>query len=578
MKRLLALLLPLALVACQDASEPLSPSREPPADFAALQTPAGQAVPGEYIVVLDVGANPRAVAAVAGVTPRHVYEHALTGFSASLNQGQLRALQAMNAVRYVEQDQVMYAIGTQSNATWGIDRIDQRDLSLNDSYTYPNTASGVRAYIIDTGIRVTHSEFGGRAVHGYDAVDNDFDATDCNGHGTHVAGTVGGSTYGVAKNVTLVGVRVLDCQGSGSNSGVIAGVDWVTANAVKPAVANMSLGGGASSALDDAVRRSINSGVTYALAAGNGDFLGRPADACNGSPSRVAEALTVGATDSTDVEASFSNYGTCVDILAPGVRITSAWYQSDTQTNTISGTSMATPHVAGVAALYLESTPDASPAQVASALTSNASANKITLHSRSSSGGTPNLLLYTGFIGGGGSEPPPPANSAPTAAYSYTTSGLTANFTDGSTDSDGTVTRWSWDFGDGSTSSAQNPSHSYAAAGTYSVKLTVTDDDGATASETRSIAVSDGATATSPSDLSTTGYKIKGRQRADLSWTEGSASKVDIFRNGSKIKSGISNSGSYTDSINQRGSGSYTYKVCVAGDAGSCSNTSTVTF
>ena len=577
MKRCLALLLPLALVACQDASEPLSPSSEPSTDVAALQAPAGQAVPGQYIVVLDAGANPRAVAAVAGVTPRHVYEHALTGFSASLNQGQLRALQAMNAVRYVEQDQVMYAIGTQSNATWGIDRIDQRELPLNDSYTYPNTASSVHAYIIDTGIRVTHTEFGGRAVHGYDAVDNDFDATDCNGHGTHVAGTVGGSTYGVAKNVTLVGVRVLDCQGSGTNSGVIAGVDWVTANAVKPAVANMSLGGGASSALDDAVRRSINSGVTYALAAGNGDFLGRPADACNGSPSRVLEALTVGATDSTDVEASFSNYGTCVDLLAPGVKITSAWYQSNTQLNTISGTSMATPHVAGVAALYLESNIGASPAQVASALTGNASTNKITLHSRSSSSGTPNLLLYTGFIGGG-SEPPPRANNPPTAGFSYTTSGLTAKFTDGSTDSDGTITQWSWDFGDGSTSSAQNPSHSYAAAGTYSVKLTVMDDDGATASETKSVSVSDGSGTTSPSNLSATGYKVKGRHTVDLSWTKGSASKVDIFRNGSKIKSGISNTGSYTDNINQRGSGTYTYKVCVAGDASSCSNTSTVTF
>jgi aqualysin 1 len=217
----------------------------------------------------------------------------------------------------------------------------------------------VNAYIIDTGIRLDHVEFTGRLIGGFDAITSGGSANDCNGHGTHVAGTVGGTVYGVAKAVKLSPIRVLDCNGSGTTSGVIAGVDWVAANHVKPAVANMSLGGGASTALDDAVRNSIAAGVTYAVAAGNGDFIGRQQPACNYSPARVREALTVGATTSSDAKASWSNYGECVDLFAPGVSITSAWHTSNTATNTISGTSMASPHVAGVAALYLEANPSA---------------------------------------------------------------------------------------------------------------------------------------------------------------------------------------------------------------------------
>ena len=328
---------------------------------------------------------------------KHVLRHALTGAILELaSEKQAERLAEHPAVRLVEENGVVHASATQSNPTWGLDRIDQRDLPLSASYTYDTTASNVNAYIIDTGILTTHTQFGGRAVHGIDTVDNDSNATDCNGHGTHVAGTVGGSTYGVAKAVRLVAVRVLNCSGSGTDAGVIAGVDWVTANHVKPAVANMSLGGGASTALDNAVQNSINAGITYALAAGNENQ-----NACNTSPARVAAAITVGSTTSSDARSSFSNYGSCLDIFAPGSSITSAWYTSTSATNTISGTSMASPHVAGVAALYLAANPSATPSAVASALTSNATTGKVT----SAGTGSPNRLLYSLF---GGSPPPPP--------------------------------------------------------------------------------------------------------------------------------------------------------------------------
>src|ERR671932_1169655 len=314
-----------------------------------------------YIVVLKSSvANPAAVAqehaARFGGRVSHVYSHALKGYSLTLPAAAAARIAADPRVDYVEADGVMTADTTQSGATWGIDRIDQRSLPLSGTFTYTATGSGVTAYIIDTGIRYTHSEFGGRAVKGVDEVTSGGTAADCNGHGTHVSGTVGGSTYGVAKAVRLVSVRVLGCNGSGSTSGVIAGVDWVTGNhlAGQSAVANMSLGGGASSSLDTAVNNSINDGVSYAIAAGNGDAFGNPLDACTVSPARVAAAMTISATDRTDTRASWANYGNCVDWFAPGVSITSAWYSSDTATNTISGTSMATPHTTGVAALYLQ--------------------------------------------------------------------------------------------------------------------------------------------------------------------------------------------------------------------------------
>jgi subtilisin family serine protease len=353
-----------------------------------------------FIVVLrDSVSNASPVAAEHahrfGADVTYVYNDALKGYAARMAPGQLAGLQADARVASVERDGEMTATATtQSGATWGLDRIDQRTLPLSGTFTYTSTGAAVKAYVIDTGIRTTHSQFGGRAINGADAVDGSLPAADCNGHGTHVAGTIGGSAYGVAKSVTLVAVRVLDCNGSGSVSGVIAGINWVTADhqAGQPAVANMSLGGSGSTALDTAVRNSIADGVSYAVAAGNGNPGGIAQDACKSSPARVGEAMTVGATNSSDAKASWSNYGTCVDWFAPGVGITSAWNSSDSATNTISGTSMATPHTTGVAALYLQSNPGGSPATVRDALYAKTTKGIVT-----SSRTTNNHLLFSDY-------------------------------------------------------------------------------------------------------------------------------------------------------------------------------------
>jgi serine protease len=452
----------------------------PPADGEAALLRSENAVPGQYIVVLNDGASPAAVAAAAAATPRFVYTNVVNGFAAELNAGQLNALRRHPSVAYVEEDGVVTASATQSNATWGIDRVDQRDLPLSGTYVYNHTGSGVHAYIIDTGILLTHNEFTGRMGNGYDAVTSGGNANDCNGHGTHVAGTVGGTIYGIAKQVTLHPVRVLSCSGSGTTSGVVAGMDWVANNHVKPAVANMSLGGGASSTIDAAVDRMHNAGVTVVVAAGNDN-----ANACNYSPARVPNAITVGSTTSSDARSSFSNFGSCLDLFAPGSSITSAWYTSNTATNTISGTSMASPHVAGIAALYLQSNTSASPATVTNAIVSNATTGKVT----SAGSGSPNRLAYS-LIGGGGGT-----NSPPTSSFTYTCSGLTCQFTDTSTDSDGSISSRSWNFGDGTTSTATNPSKSYSAGGTYTVTLTVTDNGGATGTSSQSVTVSSSSTA-----------------------------------------------------------------------------------
>jgi subtilisin family serine protease len=349
-----------------------------------------------YIVTLEPGTVPAPIAdraARMGGRVAHLYSTALSGFAVSLPTTVAERLRTLPGVVAVERDAPVALTATQSSATWGLDRIDQRALPLSGTYSYTSTGAGVTAYVIDTGLRLNHADFGGRARSGFDSVDGG-SADDCNGHGTHVGGTIGGSTYGVAKSVSLVAVRVLDCAGSGTNAGVIAGIDWVTANhqAGQPAVANMSLGGGASTALDNAVSRSIADGVSFAVAAGNGNAAGVPQNACNSSPARVTAALTVGASDRTDAPASFSNFGSCVDLFAPGVGITSDWYTSTTATNTISGTSMATPHVAGVAALYLQRTPTATPATVASAVKAATTKDAVRTNSTAN-----NDLLFTNY-------------------------------------------------------------------------------------------------------------------------------------------------------------------------------------
>ncbi|WP_034383583.1 S8 family peptidase [Deinococcus sp. YIM 77859] len=410
--------LTLLLAACgQQMNAPADPAQASTPDRShrtapLLGTGNPEALPGQYIVVLSEGAARSELGAQdaggliralnldpQGVTVQHIYTQALSGFAARLSAQNLAQLQADPRVKYIEQDARVHATATQSGATWGLDRIDQRNLPLDGNYTYNTTASNVTAYIIDTGINTAHTAFGGRAVWGTNTT-GDGNNSDCQGHGTHVAGTVGSSTWGVAKGVKLVAVKVLGCDGSGTNSGVIAGINWALSNKTGPAVANMSLGGGASQAVDDAVNNAASKNLVMAVAAGNENQ-----NACNVSPARAANAITVGSTTNTDARSSFSNYGSCVDLFAPGSNITSTWIGSTTATNTISGTSMATPHVAGAVALILANNPSYTTSQVTSALLNSATTGKVT----SAGSGSPNRLLYTGS--GSTSTTPAPGTS-----------------------------------------------------------------------------------------------------------------------------------------------------------------------
>jgi subtilisin family serine protease len=466
--------------------------------IAGLPATAASAAPAaasaRWIVTVAPGTDVRAVVGqhtrAGGLHADRVYGSALSGFAGQVSAAAVNRLRADRRVTRVERDGVARVVGTQSSPTWGLDRIDQAALPLDKTYTYPATGSGVQVHVLDTGVRA-HDDLGARLVAGWTAVADGRGTDDCHGHGTHVAGTAAGTTYGVAKAATVVPVRVLDCNGSGSYSGIIAGLDWVAKNRTGPTVVNMSLGGGASASLDDAVRSLVASGVSVVVAAGNDGK-----DACNTSPARVAEALTVGATSSTDAKPSWSNYGGCLDIFAPGASITSLSNASRTGTTTMSGTSMASPHAAGVAALVLQDAGSLAPADVTSTLLDAATAGVVT----GTGTGSPNLLLRsTGAPSQTAPAEPAPSNTAPTAVADVACNGATCTFdASRSTDVDGSVASYAWSFSDGPTAAGAKVSRSFSKPGSYTGTVTVIDDQGSSAS----------ASATA-----TCGWSGKGRNR-----------------------------------------------------------------